>query len=210
MQLLYGSQNFGYDTAESDRDFIKFTFPTWEDILAGNKTEKEINCPTGIIKIKDIRAIKGMLNKPNFSSLQFMYSTEYNDCEDLEWFIQNRERLIRADIYNMYKHNLPIIRQNVDTLKPKNITRAFVYLTLLKRILNHKEKFSLHVAESKEYRERVESKTNKVTLMTHARNIESEAELLEWEFEIFKDRVDLEILQAADNEIIRLLKKHLG
>ena len=37
MKLLYCSQNFWYDTKDSDKDCVEFVYPRWEEI--GNAIE---------------------------------------------------------------------------------------------------------------------------------------------------------------------------
>ena len=57
--MLYGSQNFGYDTELSDKDYLQFILPTWDNIV-NNKLisyETKSNIDNGIIKVKDIRLI---------------------------------------------------------------------------------------------------------------------------------------------------------
>lgn len=38
MRLLYGSQNFGYELANSDEDWLEFVYPTWKQLIDGNMT----------------------------------------------------------------------------------------------------------------------------------------------------------------------------
>ena len=55
MKLLYGSQDFGYDTPQSDKDWLEFVYPTWKDVLANNMISKECKNEDGSL----------MMNGPN-------------------------------------------------------------------------------------------------------------------------------------------------
>lgn len=58
MKLLYGSQNFGYNLVNSDKDWLEFVYPTWEQIIKGDLISKERQNEDGsITKVKDIRLI---------------------------------------------------------------------------------------------------------------------------------------------------------
>lgn len=209
MRILYGSQNFGYNNEQSDKDYIEFVYPSWEDILFNRKISKQEKIDTGIVKIHDIREISNILRKQNFSNLQFMFSDEYIDCEDLSWFIQHKDRLIKSNKYNLFKHNKGIILNNLELETPKGITRAYVYTQALKRIAQDECIESLKCSDGLEYRELSEN-----IFGTHMFELEQEAiikELLTLEnyFIQYKDRIDTEILKEADDEIIGLLKKNV-
>lgn len=209
MRILYGSQNFGYNNEQSDKDYIEFVYPSWEDILFNRKISKQEKIETGIIKIYDIREISSILRKQNCSNLQFMYSSKYINCEDIEWFIQHRDRLIKSNKYNLFKHNKGIILNNLQLESPKGLTRAYVYLQVLKRIAQDECIESLKCSDGLEYRELSEN-----IFGTHMFELEQEAiikELLALEnyFNQYKDRIDTDILKEADDEIIRLLRKNI-
>lgn len=97
--FLYGSQNYGFATEESDVDSRVIIFPTFEEFcLQKDWVSKTIELENGEhIDIKDIRLFRENLLKQNINFMENLF-TEY--CiinpryEELfnTWFINNREQ----------------------------------------------------------------------------------------------------------------------
>lgn len=140
MRLLYGSQNFGYDTPQSDRDWLEFVYPSWINIIRNNQISIEHSNEDGsVTKMKDIRLISKMIEKANFNDLQFLYSQETYGCEDLKWFFENRGRLVRANLKQMYNTNKGYILAQLKSGTKKDMVRALCFLELIKRALSDEE-----------------------------------------------------------------------
>lgn len=143
MRILYGSQNFGYDTPDSDKDYMEIVFPTLEDIVRGRTSNRETKQLDGsIVKVKDIRLLPKMLLKGNFNDLQILYSKEYEDCKGLEWFIENRERIVRYSPSRLVWTNAGYIKQcikygtyHLGKLVGKDYARAICFTHLIERAL---------------------------------------------------------------------------
>lgn len=132
MKLLYGSQNFGYNLADSDKDWLEFVYPTWEQIIKGDMISKERHNEDGsITKVKDIRLIAKMIKKANFNDLQFLFAVEREDCYPLRWFFANRERLIRYNMWQLYTSNAGYIKSQLKEDTDKSIIRAYAFTTYL-------------------------------------------------------------------------------
>ena len=140
MKLLYGSQNFGYNTPQSDKDWMCFVYPTWNDVVNNNvksvETVDEDGCAT---KIKDIRLIMKMIKKCNFSDLQILYSQEMYGCEDLSWFIQNRDRLVKNNMAQLYKTNCGYITSCLKKKTDKGLIRAMSTAQMVCRAFDNEE-----------------------------------------------------------------------
>lgn len=209
MRLLYGSQNFGYDNEQSDKDYLEFVYPTWEDILYSRKLSKQINIDSGIVKIYDIRDISSILAKQNLSNMQFMFSEQYIDCGDLKWFIDNRDRLIKSNKWSLFKHNQSVILSNINLNSPKTLTRAWVYLKILNQVSNNQRIESLKIKEGKDYREFATKVFGTDSFEAEQVNLRVELARLETYYSQFENYKDTNILHQADEEIIRLMKLHL-
>lgn len=82
-RVLVGSQSVNLATPNSDKDFIVFNVPTWNDLY--NKTEAKANqyiSDTEDITFYDIRKIVDLAKKPNISNLAVFYTDEmkYYSC----------------------------------------------------------------------------------------------------------------------------------
>lgn len=200
MKLLYGSQNFGYDTPQSDRDWLQFMYPRWIDIVRNNQVSMEThNLDGSITKIKDIRLIPKMIEKANFSDLQFLYAQETYGCDDLKWFFENRDRLVRANLSQMYNTNRGYIISCINRRTRKDMVRALCFLELIKRALSEEE-FVMRVDWLQDCRVKEDFYVNR-------NYIESELDRLKPM--VANTEKDTMLLQEVEEEITRLLKKKL-
>lgn len=152
MKLLYGSQNFGYNTPQSDKDWLEFVYPTWNDIISNNVISKEKPNEDGsITKVKDVRLIIKMIEKANFNDLQFLYSQETYECEDLRWFYDNRNLLVRANLRQLFYTNKGYILSCIKSGSRKDLIRAWCFTILIERAFDDKY-FKLKVDGLGEYR----------------------------------------------------------
>lgn len=141
IKMLYGSQNFGYNDINSDKDYLQFVIPSWNNILKNELVSKEYkNSDGSITKIKDIRLIPKMIEKANFNDLQFLYAKEQEGTEILKWFYLNKDLLIRANLRQCYYSNCGFILGQLRELTSKNLIRAYAHYQLLKQFYENKKK----------------------------------------------------------------------
>lgn len=109
--FLYGSQNYGFATEESDIDSKVFVLPSFEDFCLrhNNLVSKTIELENGEhIDVKDIRLLRDNLFKQNINFMELLF-TEYKilmpQWEELftKWFINNREKYAAMDKYRGVK-----------------------------------------------------------------------------------------------------------
>ena len=203
MILLIGSQNFGYNTEQSDKDWMEFIYPTWNDIITNNRISKEHILPDGThIKSMDIRLIDKIINDGHISSLQFMFSTEHVGCEDLKWFIENRQRLCRASLHRAYDTSNDLKKKH----DSKTLTRAYVFYNILSQMVSNTE-LSFYISNSYEYRIFTQGLPDNALIAERDILLHKLSEL----GQIFKHRPaeDKEIKTLARAELVRLLKLKL-
>lgn len=201
MKLLYGSQNFGYDTPQSDKDWLAFVYPTWQDIINHTMISKEIKNKDGsITKVKDIRLIIKMIEKANFNDLQFLYAQESYACEDLKWFYANRNLLIRANLRQLFYTNKGYIMSCLKSGTRKDIIRAWCFTTLIGRALDPAP-FTLKVSDLQAYRENEAYTIDTTLIHTQLAYYEPIANAFE------KDEI---LLAQVALEVERLLKAQLS
>lgn len=210
MKLLYGSQNFGYDLPDSDKDWFEIVYPTWDDIVSLKvKSVEHIETNNEHTKIKDIRLLPTLLESANFSWTQILYSKLYIDCEDLQWFINNRDRITRYNIYKSYKSNSGfIISKLTKSSDTKTLTRCYAFRLLLTRLLDTNNEFDLCNHQTRNFRLWVD-KLNDKQRDGLAGDIIKETKSLEESFLKFSDTKDTEIIDSMNVEIKRLLKTKL-
>lgn len=115
---LYGSQNYGMATPESDVDTKVWLPPTYRDLYTAAKPySKELHYEGAHVEAKDYRLMVGELKKQNMNFLETIF-TPYYWCSNIyktefEYLRHNRELVARYDInrgahafmghmYNMY------------------------------------------------------------------------------------------------------------
>ena len=115
---LYGSQNYGIATPESDVDTKVWLMPTFRDLYTAAKPySKELHYEGAHVEAKDFRLMVGELKKQNMNFLETIF-TPYHLCgtsykTEFDYLRNNRELVARYDVnkgahafmghmYNMY------------------------------------------------------------------------------------------------------------
>ena len=95
--FLYGSQNYGIDTEESDVDTKAIIVPTINDLCLEKTVSRELHLDNGEhCEVKDIREMVKMIKKQNINFIEILYTNyclinpKYNRIWR-EYFIKNRE-----------------------------------------------------------------------------------------------------------------------
>lgn len=160
IKMLYGSQNFGYNDINSDKDYLQFVIPSWNNILKNELVSKEYkNSDGSITKIKDIRLIPKMIEKANFNDLQFLYAKEQEGTEILKWFYLNKDLLIKANLRQCYYSNCGFILGQLRELTSKNLIRAYTHYQLLKQLHENKKRIVFYNENLQSFREEIEKMT---------------------------------------------------
>lgn len=118
--FLYGSQNYGFATENSDIDSKLIYLPTFDEMcLNKNMLSKELHYEDEHIEIKDIRLFREMFMKQNINFVEILY-TEYfilnSQYKDLfcKYFIDNREDIAH---FNRGKTLKSVSGQLIHTIK---------------------------------------------------------------------------------------------
>lgn len=115
---LYGSQNYGIATPESDVDTKVWLMPTFRGLYTAAKPySKELHYEGAHVEAKDFRLMVGELKKQNMNFLETIF-TPYHLCgtsykTEFDYLRNNRELVARYDVnkgahafmghmYNMY------------------------------------------------------------------------------------------------------------
>lgn len=105
MKFLFGSQNFGLDMPDSDKDYMQFYYPAADALCRLIPSPREVKEEDGsVTKHVDIRALPGLFYKSNLDILQLLYSKEVQDGGELEtYFREHEEELSTINIPRLYK-----------------------------------------------------------------------------------------------------------
>lgn len=209
MRCLYGSQNLGYETPESDKDYMEFVYPSWKDILDNKCTNTEVISEDGShTKVIDIRNLPSLIITGHFTYMQFMFSVEAEDFEDLQWFIDNRQRICKMNMFRSYQSNSHNMIGNLKkNITPKELTRCYAFLEMSKRLLLD-EPFEMYNRKAYNYRVRVANFTED-ELKQEADRLVQEYKDLKTSYMKYENVVDTALFEEARAEVVRLLKHKL-
>lgn len=129
--FLYGSQNYGMDSEDSDIDSKIIILPSFNDFcLNSNMISKELRLENEEhIEIKDIRLFREMFMKQNINFLEILYTEyfilnpKYENLFNL-YFINNREDIAH---YDRGKALMSISGQLLHTLKQDQYDNKKLY-----------------------------------------------------------------------------------
>lgn len=144
--FLYGSQNYGLDTENSDVDTKCIYIPSIDELCLNSPTSKEFNLENNEkCLIKDIREIVINFKKQNINFIEILF-TEYfwvNPKYQKIWekyFIFNREKIAIMDKRRVISSMCGQILHTLDTTfsgDGKKFSRSLALFEILKRILNN-------------------------------------------------------------------------
>lgn len=212
MEILYGSQNFGYSNSKSDRDWVRLEYPTWDDILNNKIISKTLHTKEGQIKVWDMRSLYKRLTSGFIADLQILYSKQYVLCGDLNWFISNRDKIVRC---NMLKSLVSVegnIRYYLNTDKrqvtPKDVVRSEAFYRCLVRLLEDKT-FELEDPTLLEYRNWLESQ-DKNTVISEANRVKHDVLYLRPKYIAFDEKGDIKVQEQIKLKVLELVKNNLS
>ncbi|WP_080845635.1 DNA polymerase beta superfamily protein [Cytobacillus gottheilii] len=78
-KVLVGSHNYNLNTANSDKDYKMFFYPSFEDLYSGEKYSKATTGETEDVELHDIRKLPDMLWKSNVNFLEVLFSKEVEE-----------------------------------------------------------------------------------------------------------------------------------
>lgn len=209
-RFLLGSQNFNMDTDNSDQDWFEFVYPTWEELFKCIVVSDIVNYNNGQIKIKDIRKIQEMIFKGNFSDLQILFSTNVVEGGELEeWLLENRDKLMRANIVNIFNSNIGMVMNRLKIFAIKNDGKelAHVYHTLYLLDKFYNNGFKLDTMMSDERDLLLEMRHNPKS--EHMELVKDLLVKIESRKDDFKNPIDNTILDKLNDFIYGLCKKKL-
>lgn len=133
--FLYGSQNYGLDTEDSDVDTVTLVMPTVRSLYSSQERPKEIILPNGEhCVIRDIRLFFRGLLKNSFNDVELLFS-RYN---------------IVSSKYTALWNKLLEHREEIGRVNEKN----FVYSVLGMARTNYKKIYQEKNTESDQYNQR--------------------------------------------------------
>lgn len=118
--FLYGSQNYGVSTLNSDVDTKAILIPTVRDLCLNKPVSRELHFDNGEhCEVKDIRELVKIFKKQNINFVEILYTDHYwiNPKYERIWrqyFIENREQISH---FSEKYTTLSICGQAIHTLK---------------------------------------------------------------------------------------------
>lgn len=143
--FLYGSQNYGIETENSDVDTKAIIIPTFEELLFSSMKIKELHLPNGEhCEILDIRHFISNLLKQNINFVETLFTKYYwiNPFYQNLWnefFIEPREKIARYDenktIIAACAQAKHALKQSNESKKYANALRIYQFITLYEKHL---------------------------------------------------------------------------
>ena len=182
-EMLYGSQNYGLDTENSDVDTRVILIPTLEDLIKNKKVSKTVTIPNGLADIKDIREMFKQFKKANPAYLEILasnygfvnkdYKQAFNTLRKNATKIATANKILLAyATYGMATSKLTAIINNSGSNKEaikkygydgKNACHVLRLEEFLKRLLNGAElKDALNAKEYPNYEKIMDIKKHKL------------------------------------------------
>lgn len=126
--FLYGSQNYGLNTEESDIDTKVIVAPSLRDLILGSPASKTIKFDCGECDIKDIREIVKSYKKQNVNFMETLF-TDYHFVSPSYKFaydelVARRERLAHMDERRAVKGMVGQVEQAYKRMLTKTDTTA--------------------------------------------------------------------------------------
>lgn len=123
MKFLIGSQNFGLDMPDSDKDYFQFYYPELGDLCGRPLRDRDVKEENGsVTKYIDIRNIPSRFYKSNLNILQLLYSKEVAGDDWLqEYFRKNEENIGSLNIPRLYNSTMGIAQQRFKRQTSKDL-----------------------------------------------------------------------------------------
>ncbi len=103
LKALVGSHNYNLNTANSDRDYKYFVWPTFDDLYENKMYHKEVVTETEDYTVHDIRKLPMLLWKANLNFIEILYSQELDgDKELVSYLTVNRLLLATMNLHGLY------------------------------------------------------------------------------------------------------------
>lgn len=119
VKCLYGSQNYGLDHEDSDKDYLLVVLPTFSDLYYNRNLTKETpNDTKGITKTKDIRSFLKLASK-NIAFIECLFSVEVEIYDD-------KFRKIWEELVN--------VREDIFKVNLQDITNSMIGMSIQKKI----------------------------------------------------------------------------
>lgn len=151
---LYGSQNYGLDTEESDVDTRCIIVPTLEDIALNRPmVSKTVEVEDGIMDVKDFRLFLENLKKMNPNSLEVLFTPYYKINSNYEIIFHctlkgRRHNITESNPYQMLqtiagmaRNHYKAIEKAGEEYNTKDLYHLLRYERFLKRFI---ENFSFY------------------------------------------------------------------
>lgn len=87
LKALVGSHNYNLSTPASDRDYKYFVWPTFDELLAGEKYHESVVSEEKDYTVHDIRMLPAFLKKANLNFLEILYSQEVEGDTELVYYL---------------------------------------------------------------------------------------------------------------------------
>jgi len=133
MKFLIGSQNFGFDTEDSDMDYVEFVYPDIHKLCCPIPKTKEVKGDDGhMVKVIDIRSLPSLFYKSNLDVLQLLFSKDASYSWLTKYFFMHEKELSTINLPRLYSSIMGSNKSRLKKGTPKDLAHViFGYKTLI-------------------------------------------------------------------------------
>lgn len=206
--FIYGSQNYGIATENSDVDTKAILIPTFEDLILRKPISCELHLKNGEhCEVKDIREMVKMFTKQNINFIEILFTKCYwvNPLYAVKWkkyFIDYRDEIAYMNPYQTIKS---ISGQAIHTLKQnpndgKKYANGLRLFEFLKGYIK-KEPYEKLLINNKEIQKLlIDYKTNKEPIP------EGAVDTLIYNIKCLSDNLDIQdLLYKVDKDVLNIM-----
>lgn len=215
---LYGSQNYGLDNKNSDKDYKMAIVPSIDNLILDKKSYSKIKeTKKGLVEIKDIRSAFTAFKKMSVVDLEMLFSKEMfinrKYKEEINKLLSIREEIIASNPYRLYQVMLGIMTSSYKRkYSPKMAAQSIRYYDLFDRYFIKGENFktALDSSQSSLYTLMKDIKTGKIPEDIVRRKIEEMIAITKEHEDKIDKHINYETNQKLDLILIDIFKKKIS
>lgn len=125
---LTGSHNYNLNTANSDRDYKAFVFPSFSDLYSGNMFAKSVTSDELDATVHDVRKLPELWWKANINFIEVLYSIDHRMVDpDFRPILQRKDEFATMNMPYLYNATFGMYMAKIHNLhKGTETTKSMV------------------------------------------------------------------------------------
>lgn len=121
-KVLVGSHLHNLNTEKSDKDYKMFVYPTFVELLEGQRKSSEKITEEEDVEIHDIRKLISLLSRSNPTYLDILFSEDVEDYSGIyKKIVPYRENIARMNLSNLYNASKGMALRQAKSINKKYV-----------------------------------------------------------------------------------------